>query len=381
MFSRAGVRFLPRNNSKLFSTKVAWGKRTNFSNFGKLAIPAVAAGASLIYFWSQKNEFAKCIVDTATAPFVAKAATTPTPQPNVYSQGKEHALYLWINLKTEADRKQVAKVFAKLQKFVDEVCPADMRDETDEIWAGVGFSSNFYTQMSGEKTQKQFHYPHRKGVLGEMPSTGGDIFVHAKSNQVSKLFELAQVLQKNLPKNSVQSFNDIYSFTYRNGRDLSGFIDGTENRADEEGRFEVAVEKTTGGSYCITQKWVHDMNFIGIEKDPVLEGIVGRSRPDSTELKRKPATSHVARMTSGTEFNAKKPVEMVRQSMPYGTVGGESGLFFIGFAESPANFEYMLDRMVGATADGLSDDIMRLARCVSGNYWYFPSVEELKKFS
>jgi len=311
----------------------------------------------------------------------AATATKPTPQPNVFSQGKDHALYLCIHLKNDADRKQVAKVFAKIQKFVDDVCPADMRDETDEVWAGVGFSSNFFAQVNGEKTKKNFHYPHRKGALGEMPSTDGDIFVHAKSNQVSKLFELAQVIQKNLPKGSVQSFSDIYSFAYRNGRDLSGFIDGTENPADDDSRFKVAVEKTTGGSYCITQRWIHDMNYIGTEKDSVLEGIVGRSRPDSTELKKKPASSHVARMTSGTDMDAKKPFEMVRQSMPYGTVGGEAGLFFIGFAESPENFEYMLDRMVGATTDGLSDDIMRLGRCVSGNYWYFPSVEELKKFS
>ena len=52
------------------------------------------------------------------------------------------------------------------------------------------------------------------------------MFVHAKSNQVSKLFELGQVVMKNLPKDSVDTFEDIYSFVYRNGRDLSGFIDG-----------------------------------------------------------------------------------------------------------------------------------------------------------
>ena len=67
------------------------------------------------------------------------------------------------------------------------------------------------------------------------------MFLHAKSNEVSKLFELGQVVLKNLPKNSVENFEDIYSFVYRNGRDLSGFIDGqcvccllyTSDAADE----------------------------------------------------------------------------------------------------------------------------------------------------
>jgi hypothetical protein len=38
----------------------------------------------------------------------------------------------------------------------------------------------------------------------------------------------------------------------------------------------------------------------------------------------------------------------------------------------------MLDRMIGVTEDKLSDDIMQFGKCMSGNYWYFPSAEELK---
>lgn len=63
--------------------------------------------------------------------------------------------------------------------------------------------------------------------------------------------------------------------------------------------------------------------------------------------------------------------------MPFGTVHGDAGLFFIAYAESPANFEYMLDRMVGAGGDTLCDDIMRITTNVKGTYWYFPGKEEL----
>ena len=55
---------------------------------------------------------------------------------------------------------------------------------------------------------------------------GGDVFVHAKCNTPSKLFELAQMFLNRLPAGSVKDFEDIYSFVYMNGRDLSGFIDG-----------------------------------------------------------------------------------------------------------------------------------------------------------
>lgn len=65
--------------------------------------------------------------------------------------------------------------------------------------------------------------------------------------------------------------------------------------------------------------------------------------------------------------------------MPYGTVSGGAGLFFIGYCASPENLDFMLDRMVGAGGDPHSDDIMRLTKNVKGTYWYFPGVAELKK--
>ena len=114
--------------------------------------------------------------------------------------------------------------------------------------------------------------------------------------------------------------------------------------------------------------------------DHNLENWVGRSKADSIEQTRKSPSSHVARMVGTNVPGQKKPFEMVRHSQPYGTVCGESGLFFIGYAASPANIEFMLDRMVGCNKDGLCDDIMRLTECVSGNYWYFPSQEQLKNF-
>ena len=56
-------------------------------------------------------------------------------------------MYLTIHLKPNADVKACAKVVAALQTHVDIVVPKDMRDEDDEIWAGVGFGPNFYAQV------------------------------------------------------------------------------------------------------------------------------------------------------------------------------------------------------------------------------------------
>lgn len=63
---------------------------------------------------------------------------------------------------------------SQLQKFVDEVCPPAERDDEDEVFAGVGFGPNFYRLIGGNKAKHNFTYPHRKGYLGEMPSSGKD---------------------------------------------------------------------------------------------------------------------------------------------------------------------------------------------------------------
>ena len=40
----------------------------------------------------------------------------------VFSPGKDHALYLWIHLKPAVGEKEVAKSCTQLQKLVDQVC-------------------------------------------------------------------------------------------------------------------------------------------------------------------------------------------------------------------------------------------------------------------
>uniref|UniRef100_A0A1I8HSY2 Dyp-type peroxidase n=1 Tax=Macrostomum lignano TaxID=282301 RepID=A0A1I8HSY2_9PLAT len=345
------------------------------------AAVGTAAAAATVAFVDQRRRLAALPGGALTA--VTAAAASDNVQPTVYSETKDHALYLTIHLDPRADKREVLRVAANLQKLVDKVCPPDLRDESDETWAGVGFGYSFYRAavgQSGSAASVDFSYPHRRGALGELPSTGGDLFIHAKSNQVSKLFELCQAVTAAMPKGSVRSFEDIYSFVYRNGRDLSGFIDGTENAADEESRKQIAVARG-GGSFVITQRWIHDLAKIRDSKPAELESFVGRDITDSTELRRKSISSHVARMTGGNAFEQKKQFEIVRQSMPYGTVSGESGLFFIAYAASPDNFNFMLDRMVGKGSDSHSDDIMRITRCVAGNYWYFPPTSELAKFA
>lgn len=65
----------------------------------------------------------------------------------MYSPTKEHALYLTIHLSPTADAKKCVKAVSDIQAHVDAVCPADLRDESNEILAGVGFGYGVYKKV------------------------------------------------------------------------------------------------------------------------------------------------------------------------------------------------------------------------------------------
>ncbi|VDP37448.1 unnamed protein product [Schistosoma curassoni] len=271
----------------------------------------------------------------------AACATRFAPQGSVVSETKSHALFLTIHLDPQASPQECLKSIGQIKKYVDAICPPDSRSEEDEILYGVGFGFEFLQKINPNYQSRginNYEYRERSGNLGKLPKTDGDIFIHAKCHEYGKLFELTQAIINNLPNGSVIKFEDIYGWVYRNGRDLSGFID-----------------------------------------DHTKEGWIGRTLKDSIELKNKPITSHVARMVGSADYDAPSKYKIVRQSQPYGTLSGDAGLLFIAYAADTKNFDFMLDRMTGDSEDRKNDDVMRFTKCVTGNYWYFPSVPEFDR--
>ncbi|BHF81719.1 hypothetical protein SprV_0802485200 [Sparganum proliferum] len=70
---------------------------------------------------------------------------------------------------------------------------------------------------------------------------------------------------------------------------------------------------------------------------------------------------------------------MVRHSMPYGSVTGGAGLFFIGYSSTPKTLDWMLDRMAGLTPDGTADSLFNFTKPLTGTYFYVPSQVELQE--
>ena len=172
----------------------------------------------------------------------------------------------------------------------------------------------------------------------------------------------------------VVTMQDLAGFQYLDSRDLIGFIDGTANPKEDKAREAVLIpdgQTGEGGSFVLSQQWVHNLPAFNTLSRSEQEQVVGRTKPDSIELEGEamPPTSHVSR----TDYKENgKAMKIVRRSAPYGTVE-EHGLYFLAFACELRRFQVLLERMFGASGDGVSDQLIRYSKPVTNSYWFAPS--------
>ncbi len=164
------------------------------------------------------------------------------------------------------------------------------------------------------------------------------------------------------------------SWPYRHDRDLTGFIDGTENPTLIDAP-DVALipEGNPGaaGTILLLQKWIHDA--VAWESLPVAEQerVIGRTKVDGIELETRAPDSHVG-ATDQERFG-----KIFRRNMPFGTLT-DHGTMFVGFSAEQRRLAAMLESMAGVR-DGIRDALTRYTRPLSGAYYFVPSTESLRR--
>jgi putative iron-dependent peroxidase len=145
----------------------------------------------------------------------------------------------------------------------------------------TGIGSEAWDRLFGAPRPKDLHPFREIRGVHHAPSTPGDLLFHIRAARMDLCFELAAQIMLRLA--GVASVTDeVHGFRYFDDRDLLGFVDGTENPVDQ-----TAVDATVigpedpafaGGSYVITQKYLHDLgkwNAIPVDQQ---EKIIGRRK-------------------------------------------------------------------------------------------------------
>lgn len=174
--------------------------------------------------------------------------------------------------------------------------------------------------------------------------------------------------------------DDTTCFVYHDSRDLSGFVDGTENPPPSVAPTVALVPDGcpgAGGSHVLAQRWVHDLDAFGRLEVAEQERVVGRRKADSEALPRdvRPFDAHIMRAELLDTDGEERPI--YRRSVPWGGVT-ERGLFFLAFSAERDRFDGMLSRMFGTSGDGLRDRLLDFSRAVTGSFYFAPSLDELR---
>lgn len=300
------------------------------------------------------------------------------PQAGIIPQPSQSALFLILRVRDPAaNGPEVARVAAGVPMLVRKVGAMDPRAN---LVCTVSFGPEFWDAISPGKRPlglRPFKAIRTEGRSA--PSTGGDILFHTISKRADLNFELAMRVRSHLSE-MVEVMEEIHGFRYLDSRDLTGFIDGTENPKGKE-RAKVALIGSedpafAGGSYVFTQRYVHNLKKWTTVTEREQEKVIGRRKRDSRELsdRDKPPTAHISRVVIEEQG---EELEIVRHSFPYGSVS-ESGLFFIAYCKSLDIPEKMLSRMMGTAGDGLHDHLMDHSQAVSGATFFAPSLTVLR---
>ncbi|MEJ3627289.1 Dyp-type peroxidase [Vibrio vulnificus] len=267
-----------------------------------------------------------------------------------------------------------AKVLAQLQSLPALVEELNQSQPDAELTLSIAFSKSFWQQLDMAMPAELIDFP----VLGEgeivAPSTDVDVLLHCHSQRHDLHFYLLRKVLSEVAED-VTIVDETYGYRYLDSRDMTMFVDGTENPKAEK-RAEVALipdGEFAGGSYVMVQRFEHNLPAWNRLNVSAQEKVIGRTKPDSIELDDVPAASHVGRVDIKEEG---KGLKIVRHSLPYGSVTGAHGLLFIAYCHTLHNFKVMLESMYGVT-DGKTDQLLRFTKAVTGAYFFAPSKEML----
>jgi porphyrinogen peroxidase len=303
----------------------------------------------------------------------------PIPQP-VLAPLTSAAIFLVVCIKPDDQSYATVRSFcADLPGIFRAV---DFRRLEAGLSCVAGFGSDAWDKLFGAPRPAELH-PFREIQAGERHavSTPADAVFHIRAKRMDLCFELVTHIMERIG-GAVCAVDETHGFRYFDERDLLGFVDGTENPrgvvalnaalvAGEDPHF-------AGGSYCITQKYLHDMSRWNALSTEEQERIIGRKKLSDIELSDevKPSSAH-SELTTIVENG--EEVKILRDNMPFGNAGqGEFGTYFIGYCRSPRTTEQMLENMFIGRPPGNYDRLLDFSRAVTGSLFFAPSATFLE---
>lgn len=229
-----------------------------------------------------------------------------TPQGGIFALGTSSHSYLEFDLRPRTEARTLVAAMA------------DVREPHTTV-GGVNLVSGFRPELgrdlvaTGTPPDLAGFNQDLAGADGfVMPATQHDAVLWLSGSSYDVVFDEARQAIKALAQIAVVA-DETSSWPYRRFRDLTGFVDGSENPSLLEAPETALIHEGrpgAGGTVLLLQKWAHDAEAWEALTDVAQEQIIGRTKADSLELDPMPSDSHVAR-TDQERFG-----DIFRRNMP-----------------------------------------------------------------
>ena len=290
-----------------------------------------------------------------------------------------HGYYLLFNALDDKNlflRKALSRLPALFDKYADRFSEANL--------AGViGIGTNFWDELYPQGRPKHLRqFPEMAIEDRTAPANNYDLYIEIRGDRADVNHIVATKVCQ-LLADSVELVEQVRSFRFLDGRDLSGFVDGTENPQGHHRRRVALINEEqdpefAAGSYLHIQRYRHNLNLWNSLEVKEQEDVFSRTKVNNDEYseENKAPTSHIKRVNlKDSEGNS---IEILRQSMPYGDMKLQ-GLFFVSYCNTPEPFELMLKSMIAGDAHGHSDHLLKYTQAETGAAFFVPSLNVLAK--
>ena len=301
-----------------------------------------------------------------------------TAQSVILPLPSDHARFIVLRLKDltiDELKEKLADLFTTRDRLITQHPNA-------QIKTGVAFGPELWAKLYNQAPAGLKQLEPLQGSF-QMPVAPADVLIHVASQRTDICFALSQSFFEGI-QDKVEVLDERVCFRNFDGRDLTGFIDGTENPQFPDDRAEVALLGEDAGifadgSFVFAQRYAHNLAKWKQLKVDAQENVMGRTKLESIELddEVKPKNAHIARVV--IEDDEGEEMEILRHSLPYGDGKGDQGLFFIAYTQNLEIIDRMLQHMFGTTGDGIHDRLLHFVTPMDGAYYFAPSEELLEE--
>ncbi|RZG67181.1 MULTISPECIES: Dyp-type peroxidase [Acinetobacter] len=301
-----------------------------------------------------------------------------TAQSVILPLPSDHARFIVLRLKEltlEELKEKLGDLFDTRDRLITQ-------HPHSQIKTAVAFGPELWAKLHAEAPAGFKQLAPIEGSF-QMPVVPADVLIHIAAQRTDICFALSQAFFDGI-QDKVDVLDERVCFRNFDGRDLTGFIDGTENPQFPDDRAETALlgedaGEFADGSFIFAQRYCHNLEKWKKLKVDAQEHVIGRTKLESIELSEaeQPENSHVSRTV--VEDGEGEELAILRHSLPYGDGRGDQGLFFVAYTNDLSIIDSMLLRMFGTSGDGIHDRLLHFVTPMDGAYYFAPSEELLEK--